>query len=326
MEKLRIKFKRLKRKGDAVLGHFIKWYNKHLAPRFFIQLAFGAGTSLGKRYAGDMAASIAYYAILSVFPLLLGMIALLGIFLPQQIVQEQIFSFFTEYLPDSLDLIETNINQIIAARGTLGVVSAVGVLWAGSMIFGSINRVINQVWGISQLNPLWLRKPRDIGMALVVGLFLFLSIMVSLQLSSLPITGFPVTGPLIDAINRGAAFLLAFVAFLALYKLMPNTKTYWRYVWPGALGAAVAFVATMGIFIFFVDKIADWELIYGQIGSVIGFLILVYISAFILIIGAGVSAEYSRMKQGLKRMPGCTCVTGRLSVGPVCRNKGLEEL
>ena len=301
MERLRKKFERFKEKGYAALGSILAWYNRHLASRFFIQLAFGTGKSLGKHFAGDMAAGIAYYAILSVFPLLLGVMAILGVFLPQQTVQEQVFSLFGTYFPDSLELIETNINQVIAARGALGLAGTLGLLWAGSMIFGSINRVINQVWGISQLNPVWLRKPRDISMALVVGVFLFLSAAVSILVSSLPAAGFPVTVLAIDIINRVVAFLLAFVAFLALYKLMPNTKTYWRYVWHVALAAAVAFVATMGFFIYFVDEIADWELIYGPIGSVIGFLILVYISAYILIIGAGVSAEYSRMKQGFKR-------------------------
>lgn len=59
---------------------------------------------VGEDNAGDMAAGIAYYSILSIFPLLLGIIALLGLFLPSETVQQQIFDFANQYIPGSVRL------------------------------------------------------------------------------------------------------------------------------------------------------------------------------------------------------------------------------
>ncbi|MBN1368705.1 MAG: YihY/virulence factor BrkB family protein [Dehalococcoidaceae bacterium] len=277
------------------------WYNRSLAPVPFVQLVFGVAKGLGDHLAADMAASIAYYAILSIFPLLLGIIAILGLILPRETVQEEIFTFFARYLPESTSFIENNIRKIISARGALGAVSVAGLIWTGSMIFGAINRVINKVWDISQFDPVWFRKPRDIGMALGMGLLFLVSILGSIFLSSLPVSQYPLPDGLIEFFNQAAVFLLAFGAFFTLFKLMPATRTYWRYMLPGSLLSTVLFVLSMNLFVYFVNNLADWELVYGTIGSVIAFLILVYLSAFIMIIGAEVSAEYSRMRQGIVR-------------------------
>jgi len=277
------------------------WYNRTLAPVPFVQLVFGVAKGLGDHLAADMAASIAYYAILSLFPLLLGIIAILGLILPQETVQEQIFAFFATYLPESIGFIENNIRKIITARGALGAVSVAGLIWTGSMIFGSINRVINKVWDISQFDPVWFRKPRDIGMALGMGLLFLISILGSLFLSSLPASQFPLPDGLMVFFNQAAVFVLAFGAFFTLFKLMPATRTYWRYMIPGALLSTVLFVLVLNLFVYFVNNFANWELVYGTIGSVIAFLILVYLAAFIMILGAEVSAEYSRMRQGIVR-------------------------
>lgn len=277
------------------------WYNRVLAPLPFVQLVFGVAKGLGDHLAADMAASIAYYAILSIFPLLLGIIAILGLFLPQETVQEEIFAFFATYLPESIGFIENNIRKIISARGALGAVSVVGLLWTGSMIFGAVNRVINKVWDISQFDPVWFRKPRDIGMALGMGLLFLVSILGSIFLSSLPVSQFPLPDGLVEFLNQAGIFLLAFGAFLTLFKLMPATRTYWRHMLPGAVLSAILFVLSMNLFVYFVNNFADWELVYGTIGSVIAFLILVYVAAFIMIIGAELSAEYARMRQGIVR-------------------------
>jgi len=297
----RSKYLALKHNIQDHMKQIAGWYNRSLAPAPFVQLAFGVAKGLGDHLAADMAASIAYYAILSIFPLLLGIIAILGLILPRETVQEELFTFFARYLPESIGFIENNIRKIISARGALGAVSVAGLIWTGSMIFGAINRVINKVWDISQFDPIWFRKPRDIGMALGMGLLFLISILGSIFLSSLPVSQYPLPDALIEFFNQAAVFLLAFGAFFTLFKLMPATRTYWRYMLPGSLLSTVMFVLVLNLFVYFVNNLADWELVYGTIGSVIAFLILVYLSAFIMIIGAEVSAEYSRMRQGTVR-------------------------
>ena len=96
--------------------------------------------------------------------------------------------------------------------------------------------------------------------------------------------------------SRLAAFLLILAVFLLIYKLLPNTKTYWRYIWPGALTAAILFEIARTLFIFYLEHYANYQLIYGSIASVIILLVWVYYSAFIMVLGAEFTYQYSHMR------------------------------
>ncbi len=96
-------------------------------------------------------------------------------------------------------------------------------------------------------------------------------------------------------------FIFTFLIFLFIYKFVPMTRTYWRYMWPGALLAALLFEAAKSFFIFYLDYYAAYERIYGTLASVIALLAWAYISGFIVVIGAEVSSEYYRLRIGAPR-------------------------
>ena len=87
-----------------------------------------------------------------------------------------------------------------------------------------------------------------------------------------------------------------FAVFLLLYKLIPNTRTYWRDIWPGALLAAVLFEIARALFIFYINNYANYQLIYGSIASIIVLLVWIYYSAFIMILGAEFAFQYGRTR------------------------------
>ena len=86
-----------------------------------------------------------------------------------------------------------------------------------------------------------------------------------------------------------------------IYKFIPNTKTYWRYVWPGAVLAAVLFEVGKGLFLSYLDTFANYQRVYGSLGSVVVLLTWTYASSFILLVGAEFSSEYERMRRGIAR-------------------------
>ena len=244
---------------------------------------------IGKDNAGDMAAGIAYYAFLAAFPLLLGVIALLGLFLPSETVRTQIFDFFQGYFPGSPDIIERNIDSIIASRGAIGIISIIGLLWTGSAIFGALGRVMNKAWNVPKYRPFFIRKPGEFAMALSIGLLFLLSMAVTAFSSVVP-----ASDSLAMIASRIAGFLLLLITVALLYKFMPNTKTSWRYIWPGAVLTAVFFEIARSIFAFYLSNFATFDIVYGSLEAVIILLIWIYVSAFILIIGAEFSYEYGR--------------------------------
>ncbi len=273
-----------------------------------MQLVVRTIQELGDDDATHMAAGVAYYAILSLFPLLLGLIALFSLLLESETVQENLFDFFQTYLPSSTDVLESNIKAVIRLRGGLGLLSLIGLLWASSAIFGAITRAVNRAWDIDHDRPFYIAKLRHLVMALGVGILFLLSLSATTALEVLGRVELPFVGRLSflenAAINLGTRFLpflFTITIFLIIYKFIPNTKTFWRYVWPGALLAAILFEIAKSLFVFYLNNFADYQAVYGSVGAVIALLVWTYISAFVLILGAEFSSEYGRLREGLGR-------------------------
>jgi len=250
---------------------------------------------MGNDGALEIAGAIAYYAVLSFFPLLLGVISVLGFLLPSAInAQDSMYQFVEDNLPFLENLLSDNIDAIIKARGALGVISIIALFFSAGAMFSAISRGVNRAWGLNIRHHLIVRKLREIAMAVSTCVFFFIiiissSVLVSFNLGN-ALGGFGI---------HVLAFLLVFLVFLVIYKTIPGIKTYWRNVWPGALFAAGAFEVARIVMIFYLSNSSRIELIYDVVGSFIIMLMFIYYVSIILIIGAEISSEYSRLRQGL---------------------------
>ncbi len=258
--------------------------------------------------ATHMAAGVAYYAMLSLFPLSVGLISLLGLILDSQALEGEFITFFQAYIPGSKELLAANINAEGNIRGFLGVISFLGLFWSASLLFGAITRVVNRAWDIHQDRPFYIDKLRHILMAFSVAPLFLMSVSATASLHILATNDVPVIGRLefldnnvINIITRPLPFVFTLSIFLLIYKFTPNTQTLWRYVWPGALLSAVLFEVSKSIFVFYLENFADYERVYGSLASVVVLLGWTYISSIILIAGAEFSSEYERMRLGVER-------------------------
>jgi membrane protein len=263
-----------------------------------VQLVSRTAEGLGNHDAPQRAAGIAYYSILSLFPLLLGLVAVFGFFLSSVNLQDELLKFVGENIPGATDILKQNLVIIVKLRGTVGVLSIVIFFWGASTMFSAMSLSINRVWDIHQNRPFFIRKARELSMALSTGILFILSLVASAIILILRgIFGSPAEQlVIVDVSGRLIAFLLILVVFLLLYKFIPNTKTYWRYIWPGALLATILFEIARTLFIFYMDNFANYQLIYGSITSIIILLVWIYYSSFIVILGAEFTFQYSRMR------------------------------
>ncbi len=272
----------------------------------FFQLIGRTIQELGTDDASHMAAGVAYYVVLSLFPLVIGIVAILGIFLSSNTVQDNVISFFQDNIPviDEIELariVQDKIDDVVAWRGVLGLIGAVALFWAASAMFGAISRAVNRAWNIRVDRPFHIRKLHDIGMAMGTGLLFLLSLGATSIFSILRDTNLQYTGIAADIGARVFAVLLTLIVFLVIYKFTPNTKTYWRYVWPGALFATIVFEILKTLFVLYTTNLANYQSVYGTLYYVVIMLVFIYISAFILIIGAELSSEYERVRRGTER-------------------------
>ena len=255
-----------------------------------------------------MAASVAYYALFSLFPLLLGLIAIMSIFMEPEDLQTRLIDFTADYLPGSAELIETNVDAVLRLRGAVGAFAVLGLIWSSSAIFGAVTRSVNRAWDVHTDRPLFLSKPRQMGMALGVGALFLLSLTAATfaraatRLAEYDLPGLDfLVNTFARVFFQGGSFTLTVCVFLFIYKFMPNTKTYWRYIWPGAVLAAVLFELSKNLFILYLNQFASFGNVYGSLTPVIVLLLWAYVSSLILILGAELSSEYGRMRRGVAR-------------------------
>ena len=258
--------------------------------------------------ATHMAAGVAYYAILSLFPLTIGLLAVFSPLLPSDTVEGALLDFLATYLPGTEEAFRANLEATGSVRGAIGVVSVIGLFWIASAIFGAVSKAVNRAWDVHADRPFYIDKARHIGMALSVGLLFLLSFSATTTLQFVDdlaresggVAGF-LQHQMVQTAGRALPFLFSLTIFLMIYKYVPNTRTYWRYIWPGALLAALAFEVSKTLFVFYLDHYADYTQVYGSLGSVVVLLIWTYVSSLTLIIGAEFTSEYERMRRGAEQ-------------------------
>lgn len=264
-----------------------------------VQLLVRTMDGAGRHDASQRAAGVAYYVFLSIFPLLLGLIALFGFFLPSLDLQETLLKFVGDNIPGAVNLLEQNIANIIESRGSMGILSIVIFIWGASAMFGALSLAINRAWEIGRYRPFFIRKSRQLGMVFGIGIIFLLSLGISAVIAVLHgVFHLPVEDLLIVNISsRIVSFLLLVVVYLLLYKLIPFTKTKWRNIWPGALLAAVLFEIARMLFVFYIENYANYQQIYGSIASIIVLLVWIYYSSFITVLGAEFTFQYGQMRE-----------------------------
>ncbi len=243
-----------------------------------------------------LAASVAYYAIFSLFPLIVGLLSLAGIFLASAKMEELLLSYLTDNFPGSKVFITANVEEVVGIPAPLGTGAFLALLWTTSGLFGAIDMALNQVWSVPRGRPFHMAKIRQLGVASAVGVLFLLSGTTTAAIEILVEPAWDLGG--VALVLRLVPWGVSFSMFLLLYRFVPDCETYWRYVWPGAALAAALFEIGKGLFVWYLENIARFTQIYGSVESMMVLLTWIYVSSLILIFGAEVSSEYSRSRSG----------------------------
>jgi membrane protein len=259
-----------------------------------------------------MAAAISYYVLLSLFPLLLFLVGILGFILQDRAIQKDVIEAVLDFLPLSDDEGRNEVTEAVrgvagVSGGALGILGLAGMAWSASNMFGIIRRSINAAYDLEQHRPLVRQKILDLAMVLGAAMFFVLSLAATTFLrivrrfsEDIAVLGEAASraGALWDATAYLVPFALSFAAFAVLYWLVPATKTRLSEVWVGALVAATLFEGAKTGFAFYLENFSSYDLVYGSLGAVVAFLLWVHLSALILLFGAEVASEYPKVLRG----------------------------
>lgn len=261
--------------------------------------------------AGQASASLAYYVIFSLFPLLLVLISAGGFFLDSEQVYLKVAELIQENIPaTSYDWIVENLQHILERRGTIGIFFLATLLWAASGGFISLAYNINLAWLEAPQRNFFQR--RLIGLQMIAGLsLLFLvslivdSIVNLLHILNLPFTSFLELG-LWKWLSNLFSWLVIFVLFYVLYYWVPTVNVSGRAAFWGALTASIAWKAATTLFSWYVRSgFGRYEMIYGSVGALVAFLFLIYILATVTLFGAHLTSAIDR-KRKLDQAAGVT--------------------
>lgn len=267
-------------------------------------LLLDVGRSIGRHQVGDMAASLSYYALLAIFPLLLAVISGLSFFLDEAAIRHELQTLTTEYLPGAEDLVTRNIDTIIGLRGAVGLVALIGLIWTSSAMFGAITRILDRVWGVVEPHAFHIARARSLTMVLAVGILVAVSLVSTTFLQVAEglgdVNSFGIFSLLLASgarlLLQGSSLIGSILIPALLYRYAPSERIQWRDVLPGAVLSGLFFEIAKTVFLFYLTRFGRLDLVYGSVASVIVLLIWVYISGFILILGAEFGAALRRRR------------------------------
>jgi len=264
--------------------------------------------SIGRHMAADgvgtLASSIAYAALLSIFPTLILVIALLSVFVVPTAAQEAVIGALAPYLPASaIDVVRGTLEAVGHTRGAATVIASLVLLLGATTAASSVRHALNRVLQVSRPRSFVRWKLAEFALILVGGIFVSLSVMTSTVLTLLAVVRpLEAVGALLrrSGLAELAAtvgpWLLSAAAFLIVYRFLPNERVRWRSLLAGTAVAVVLFELTKGVFFWYLRTLTGYSLVYGPLTGVVVLLIWVYLAAMILLVGAEVIAEMERAR------------------------------
>ena len=248
------------------------------------------------------AAQLSYYILLALFPMLLVLTALMGLFSVENYMPE-LMSYLRQVLPnDALSMVERFLKQVAEGSGTnILSLGGLGALWASSSGMTAIMDALNVVYGVkTDSRPFW--RVRLTAIVLTIGLAGFVILSLTLVLYG------PSIGAWIaDLVGLGRVFIVAWnllqwpvvvcimlLVVGAIYYVCPDIHQDWRWVSPGSAFAVAMWLVVSLAFKLYVDNYGDYNKVYGSIAGVIVLMLWLYWSGMVLLVGGEVNAEIEK--------------------------------
>lgn len=253
----------------------------------------------------DWAAALTYYGLLSLFPALIAMVSLIGIFGDPKTTTQSLTEIITEIGPDTAaETFSGPIESVVESRGTAGAAFVLGIavaLWSASGYVGAFMRASNVIYETPEGRPFWKLRPLQIAVTLAM-----------IVLMALLAVGLVLTGPIVEAIAspvgigatavdawniaKWPVMLAIFLLMVAvLYYASPNAKLRgFKWVTPGSLVAIVAWILASAAFAFYVSNFGSYDKTYGTLGGLIALLVWFWITNIAILFGHQLNAERER--------------------------------
>jgi membrane protein len=262
-------------------------------------------TEFSEDNLSDWAAALTYYGLLSLFPALIALVSLVGLFGDPQSTTRTITDIVTRIGPESAaQTFSGPIESITSHRSTSAIALIAGLvvaLWSASAYVGAFMRASNVIYETPEGRPIWKLRPLQM---LVTSVMVILIAIVAL--------GLVLTGPIVDAIAepiglsstattiwdiaKWPVLVALFVTMISLlYYASPNVKLRgFKWVTPGSLVALVVWALASAGFAFYVANFGSYDKTYGTLAGIVVVLMWFWITNLAILFGHELNAERER--------------------------------
>jgi len=251
----------------------------------------------------DWAAALTYHAVLAIFPALIVLVSILGL-VGESATQPLIDNLGTVAPGPAKEIFTNAIKSLQGSQGAAGVLFVVGLLgalWSSSGYVAAFMRASNSIYDMPEGRPVWKTLPVRVGLTLVLLTLLAITTLAVVLTGGLAQKVGDVIGlgnTAVDVWNIAKwPVLLVVVSFMfaLLYWASPNVKQPgFRWVSPGGIVAVVGWLIASAAFAFYVGNFGSYNKTYGALGGVIVFLVWLWISNIVILLGAEFNAELER--------------------------------
>ena len=242
----------------------------------------------------EAAASLSYYSLFSIFPTLLAAVSIASTFLEKEVVQEKLLEVIREFVPVSTSFINNLISGVLAQRGAFTVVAIIGLLWSASNVFDKIIVNINRALPKGR-NPGFIQSRAMALLIILVIVVLFLgSIVIDtiqsiFEIDSVQFNGiFLVKTQLYEWLRWVIPLVIKLLLFFSIYTWIPRNKSVlFKARLIGALVAASLWeLTTRGLSWALATGLTNFEPVYGSLSSIIALMTWMYLTGYIVFLGA----------------------------------------
>lgn len=240
------------------------------------------------------AAAIAYYSLLSIFPLLLAAIAIAAYFVDRQWALEQGSQVLRGFVPSGTQFIREVIENVTETRGQVGILSILVLIWSGSRVFGVITKALNIAYHVSEPYGFFKRTLVELLMTFTIGVLFVLAMGSRLLISF--VEGL-VTIPILrqhvfyQFLSYAIPAVLLLLSLFVTYRYVPRRRVAWWAALAGAGLFTALFLIAQPLFTGYIQRFADYSLVYGPLAILITLVLWIWISANLLLLGGELASH-----------------------------------
>lgn len=266
-------------------------------------------------YAPSMGAALAYYSMVSLAPLLLIVIALVGSVFGQDAAEGEIFRQLESLMGSAgAEVVQSMVVSVTQRReeSSIGALVGIGLLLIGATsVFSELQNALDRIWRAPSREHVagWWRLVRSrllsFGMILSIGFLLMVSLIASAALAALGTwwaPSFDRWGAMLRPVNEAVGFAVATLLFAMIYKILPRVRVQWRDVWVGAAVTALFFTLGKYLIGLYFGR-SSMTSVFGAAGSLAVLLVWLFYSAQVFLLGAEFTRVYAHRLGSRRERP-----------------------